>query len=145
MRYDFAFSLDEEDNLYASAIYKPLLQKYSSTGELLLESTFEVPFEVPEIKTIRRPEGTFVEAEAVSRAMDIDTKGRIFLLTLTRMKSFEEGKVGLKLHGMRRDGKGGIFTSDSPRRPCRSSPPSLWRARTETHLLTVDPTVSVLV
>jgi hypothetical protein len=110
MRHEFAFSLDERDNLFASAIYKPLLQKYSSTGELQLESAFEVPFEVPEIKTIKMPEGTFVEGEAVSRAMDIDSRGRIFLLALTRIKSYEEKKVGLKLYGMRRDGKGGIFT-----------------------------------
>lgn len=109
-RYKFAFSLDEEDNIYAAAEYIPMLQKYSPAGELQMESTFEVPFEVPEIKSFRRPEGVFIEAEAVSKAMDIDTKGRIFLLTFTRKKSFEEGKVGLKLHGMRRDGKGGIFT-----------------------------------
>ncbi len=109
-RYKFAFSLDEEDNIYAAAEYIPILQKYSPSGELQMESTFEVSFEVPEIKSFRTPEGVFVEAETVTKAMDIDAKGRIFLLTLTRKKSFEERKVGLKLYGMRRDGKGGIFT-----------------------------------
>lgn len=109
-RYKYAFSLDEEDNIYAAAEYIPMLLKYSPDGELQLESSFEVPFEVPEIKTIKKPEGTFVDAEVVNKAMNIDTKGRIFLLTFTREKSFEEKKVGLKLYGMRRDGKGGIFT-----------------------------------
>ncbi|MEE8603945.1 MAG: 6-bladed beta-propeller [Candidatus Aminicenantaceae bacterium] len=107
-RYKYAFSLDEEDNIYAAAEYIPMLQKYSPSGELQLESTFEVSFEVPEIKSFRTPEGVFVDAETVTKAMDIDAKGRIFLLTLTRLKNLEERKIEWEWYFMSRTGEGGF-------------------------------------
>jgi len=106
-RYKFAFSLDKEDNIYAAAEYMPMLQKYSPAGELLFESTFEVPFEVPEIKSFRTSEGVFIEAEPVTKAMNIDSKGRIFLLTLTRLKNLEERKIEWEWYFMSRTGEGG--------------------------------------
>jgi len=100
----FAYALDEKDNLYVAAEYSPLLQIYTSTGELQLESTFEVPFKVPEIESLITSRG-MNPPDAVIKGMDIDSKGRFFLLALTRVKNFEERKVGLKLSAMSGDGK----------------------------------------
>lgn len=103
--YEVNFSLDEKDNLYAAYIYRPLIEVYSSTGELIRELTYEVPFEIPEIRFFRRPEGTFIEAEIVCRGIDVDTKGRVYLLTLTRPRNDEERKVGYVISAISRDGR----------------------------------------
>jgi hypothetical protein len=108
MRHEFAFALDGNDNLYAAAIYSPVIWKYSSTGVPMMKIDFEVPFVVPDVKSFRRPEGVFVKAEAVSRDLDVDTGGRIFLLSLTRLKNVEERKVGWTISAVSRDGRTAI-------------------------------------
>jgi hypothetical protein len=113
-RYEYSFSLDEEDNIFAAAEYIPILQKYSPQGEIEIESTFEVPFEVPEIKSFRTPEGVFVEAESVTKAIDIDAKGRIWLLTLSRLRNLEERKIEWEWYFLSRTGEGGI-TKQKPK------------------------------
>ena len=100
--YSFSFVLDEEDNLYAAANYRPLLQIYSSAGELNLESTYEVLFEVPEIKMI---DAKVVEAEKVTIGMDTDGQGRMFVLALTRLETSDERMIGVTWGLMTRDGK----------------------------------------
>jgi hypothetical protein len=85
---------DEKDNLYAAAIYRPLIQKYAPAGNLQMESIFDVPFKVPEVKPFRRAGGVFIEAEAVSRGIDVDARGRIYLPALTRLKSPQERRIG---------------------------------------------------
>ena len=104
-RYSFSFFLDEEDNLYAAAHYRSLLQIYSSTREVTLESTYEVPFDVPEIKMVGRVGRQYVGAERVSQGMDTDGHGRIFILALTRLKTLEEKKVGMSFAMISRSGK----------------------------------------
>ena len=99
----FVFSLDKKDNLYVASEYSPLLQIYSSTGKLQVEATYGVPFEVPKIESLITSRG-MNPADAVMTKMDIDSEVRFFLLALTRMKIFEERKVGLRLAGMSRDG-----------------------------------------
>lgn len=100
--YSFSFILDEEDNLYAAAEFRTLLRIYSSTGELNLESTYEVPFEVPKIKMI---DAYVVEAERVANGMDIDSQGRMFVLALTRQETSDESVIGWTTAIMSRDGK----------------------------------------
>lgn len=103
-RYSFSFLLDEEDNLYAVANYRPLLQIYSAAGELNLESTYEVPFEVPELKKVGYVGGGYIESEKVVNGMDADGKGRMYILTLIRQRTIEERKVGLQGGIMSRSG-----------------------------------------
>jgi len=103
--YSYSFDLDEEDNLYVAAHYRPLLQMYSSTHELNLESTYEVPFEVPEIKMLGVGRRAIVDAERVSHGMDTDGLGRIFILALTRQQNLEEKNVGLEFVLTNRSGK----------------------------------------
>ncbi|MBN1694383.1 hypothetical protein JW879_03170, partial [candidate division WOR-3 bacterium] len=102
--YSFSFDLDKEDNLYAVAHCRSLLQISSSTGELKIESTYEVPFEVPEIKMVGSGPMAYVEAERVSWGMDIDELGRIFVLALTRAQNSEEKMVGVRQGIMSRSG-----------------------------------------
>ena len=103
--YEVSFALDEKDNLYAAYVYKPHIQVYSLTGELIRESTYEVPFEIPEIRSFTRPEGIFIEAEIICRGIDVDTKGRVYLLTLTRPRKSEERKIGYVISAISRDGR----------------------------------------
>jgi len=105
MRNEFAFVLDKKDSLYTAAIYRPIIHKYAPTGELQMESSFEVPFRVPEIKAFKRAEGVFIEAEAVCRGIDRDSRNRIFLLALTRPKKEEERKIGYVISTLSHDGK----------------------------------------
>lgn len=104
-RYEFVVALDKHDNIYAAAAYLPLIQKYSRAGEIQAEITYETPFEVPEIKAVRRPQGEFVDRETVCRGIDIDAAGRVFLLTLTRLMALEERKVGMSFMFSSYDGK----------------------------------------
>jgi len=104
-RYSFSFDLDEKDTLYAAAHYRPVLHIYSSTRELNLVSTYEVPFDVPEIKMVGSVGRQYVGAERVSKGMDTDGLGRIFILALTRLQNLEEKKVGLKWMMMSYTGK----------------------------------------
>jgi hypothetical protein len=104
-RYSFSFDLDEEDNLYAAAHFRPLLQIYSPTGELKLESTFEVPFEVPEIKMVGSVGRQYVGAERVCSGMDTDGQDRVFILALTRLQNLKEKMVGTQTMLMSRSGK----------------------------------------
>jgi hypothetical protein len=104
-RYSYSFDLDEEDSLHVAAHYRPLLQIYSSTRELSLESTYEVPFEVPEIEMVGSVGRQYVGAERVSHGMDTDGLGRIFILALTRLQNLEEKKVGIEFMMMSRTGK----------------------------------------
>ena len=76
----------------------------SSTGELQLESTYEVPFEVPQIESLITSQGLNLP-DAIIKGMDIDNKGSFYLLALSRIQNFEERKVGIKLAGMSGDGK----------------------------------------
>lgn len=103
--YSYSFDLDEEDNLYVAAHYRPLLQIYSSTHELNLESTYEVPFEVPEITMIGSGRRAIVNAERVSHGMDTDGLGRIYILALTRLQNLEEKSVGIEVVTMSRSGE----------------------------------------
>ena len=100
--YSYSFNLDEEDNLYVAAHYRPLLLVYSPTHELNIEATYEVPFEVPEIKMVGRQ---YVDAERVSQGLDTDGLGRVFVLALTRLQNLEEKKVGVEWMMMSRSGK----------------------------------------
>ena len=59
-----------------------------------MESTYEVPFEVPEISTIGYKGSDYAVAERVHTGMGIDAEGRLYLLALTRLKEMEENKVG---------------------------------------------------
>ena len=104
-RYEFFVALDKSENIYAAATYRPLIQKYSPAGEIQVEITYEAPFEVPEIKAVRRPQGEFVDRETVCRGIDIDAAGRAFLLTLTRPMALEERKVGMSFMFSSYDGK----------------------------------------
>lgn len=104
-RYEFVVALDKHDNIYAAAAYLPLIKKHSRAGEIQAEITYEAPFEVPEIKAVRRPQGEFVDRETVCRGIDIDAAGRAFLLTLTRPMALEERKVGMSFMFSSYDGK----------------------------------------
>jgi hypothetical protein len=104
-RYEFVVALDKHDNIYAATAYLPLIQKYSRAGEIQAEITYEPPFEVPEVKAVRRPQGEFVDRESVCRGIDIDAAGRVFLLTLTRLMALEERKVGMSFMFSSYDGK----------------------------------------
>lgn len=99
------FSLDDEDNVYTSYICTPLLEKYSKDGQLEKTITFEVPFEVPEIKLTVSGYDRKVTAERVSIGIDVDDAGRIYVVTATRPKTEKEKRMVSFVGGMSRDGE----------------------------------------
>ncbi|MCG7852528.1 MAG: 6-bladed beta-propeller [Methanosarcinaceae archaeon] len=94
-RNSYFISSDAVGNLYFAHEYQPLIQIFSPGGELLKELSYEVPFEVPEVKSNRYKGRESVEYENVCNGIDIDSKGKIFLLTLSRLKNNEEKLVGI--------------------------------------------------
>ncbi len=92
--YAFAIAGDQKGNLYSAGKYRPLIRRYSPDGDLQMEISYELPFEVPEIKPYQRAEGEFINTERVCWAMDIDSRGRIYLLSPTRLMNLEERKTG---------------------------------------------------
>ena len=82
-----SISLDKEDNIYAAFAYQNRIEKYSSSGELLMTIERELPFPV-EHKTVKETMDIGGQARqierlkstAVSRGIGIDSQGRIWVL-----------------------------------------------------------------
>lgn len=94
-----SFSLDEEDNIYASFFHQNRIEKYSPTGELLMTIDRELPFPV-EHKTVKETmtiggqsrQIDRLKSSAVSRGMGIDRLSRIWVLSF--IKEVPEIKEG---------------------------------------------------
>ncbi len=104
-RNSYHISSDAKGNFYLAFEYEPLIQIFSPAGEILKELSYEIPFEVPEVKSIGRLGKEYVEYEHVCDGMDIDSKGKIFLLARSRLKTIEEKKVGVTIGIMSRPGE----------------------------------------
>jgi hypothetical protein len=94
----FAIAEDQNGNVYSAGMYRPLIRKYSPGGDMRIEISYELPFEVPEIKPFRRAEGEFIAHERVCWAMDVDDRGRIYVLSPTRLMNLEERKIGYVIY-----------------------------------------------
>ncbi len=97
IKHDIVFNFDRNNNLIKSFRYIPLIQKVDPFGKPIVEISYDLPFPVPPIKTIKRREGLFVDAVMVCQSMAVDSFGRIFILTLNREKSIEERKIGVRI------------------------------------------------
>ncbi|MEW6455605.1 MAG: NHL repeat-containing protein [Acidobacteriota bacterium] len=97
MKSSIYFSLDTYENIYTSYLYSPLLQKYSNTGELVMNISFEMPFTVPELKYMQTKSYIGLQAEQISKGLSIDNQGRIYLIVITRPRTKEEYKIGTKM------------------------------------------------
>lgn len=97
-------SLDNHDNLYTAYRCTPHLEKYSKDGQLEKTITFEVPFEVPEIKMIASGADRKVRAEQVCFGIDVDDAGRIFVVTAIRPKTEKEKRMVSMVGKMAKDG-----------------------------------------
>ena len=104
-RNSYHISSDAKGNFYLAFEYKPLIQIFSPAGEILRELSYEISYEVPEVKSIGSLGKDYVEYENVCDGMDIDSKGKIFLLVLSRLKTIEEKKVGVTIGIMSRPGE----------------------------------------
>ena len=101
---NISFSLDSHDNLYTAYRCTPRLEKYSKDGLLEKTMTFEVPFEVPEIKLIASGADRTIRAEQVCFGLDVDDAGRIYVVTAIRPKTEKEKRMVSLVGGMTKDG-----------------------------------------
>ncbi len=104
LKYINHFALDNQGNLCLGFRSRAVAEKYSKNGELIWQTSYELPFKVPEVKIQRTSQGISTEAEMVSAGITVDDRGRIYLATLTRKKNEEERKVGIKMAMMSGDG-----------------------------------------
>ena len=103
-RYQFNIADDNSDNIYAAAVYQPIIYVYSKSGEMNTEISYELPFKVPEIKTVRKPGGEFVEREMACRGIAVDLKRRIFILCFRKIRGIEERKIGMSYMSSNKNG-----------------------------------------
>jgi hypothetical protein len=96
------FTMDNQDNLCLGYIHRALLEKYTEAGDLIWQASYEVNFKVPEV----RLKGRNIETKMVSIGLSVDPADRIYLATLTREKTEEERKIGMKSAMM---GRGGSY------------------------------------
>ena len=99
------FSIDNQDNIYIAYYYFPLIQKFSKTGKLIMEITYEIPFKVSAPELNLSGNNLKFLAEKISAGLSIGDHGRIYLVTTTRTRSKEEKRIGMKLQII---GKNGI-------------------------------------
>lgn len=95
IRDNIDFSLDDTDCIYAASICSPHFQKYSASAELQMEVRYDVPYEVPKVEEVRTFQGIYVQSEVVCKGIALDGQGRVYLLTLARLKNEEERKIGV--------------------------------------------------
>ncbi|MFC1564611.1 NHL repeat-containing protein [candidate division KSB1 bacterium] len=116
----FYFAIDNEDNTYLSFESQNRIEKYNSAGELELRIERPLNFEefipAPEMKRVNSggKAGAFMyntekEKNIISNGIDVDSKGRVWVVTLRRQ--FEEDEKAFVAMSATVDEKGGISAS----------------------------------
>lgn len=111
----FHVAMDGCDNIYVASAHAPVIRKFSPDGKLLKCITFEVPFEIPDVRLELTPDGKDVIIHntgedtrefrngqyyrkkgkqwlSLFSALAIDSKQRIFIVSPYRVLSEEESK-----------------------------------------------------
>ena len=89
------FCTDTRDNLFVAYLVRPLILKFTSSGERSMEITYELPFRIPEAAS---EQDKFVGSEGpFVKSISSDREGNIYIVTQARLKKGNEKSIGRTL------------------------------------------------
>ena len=87
------FTKDDDDNIYLTLLFQNRIEKFTSEGKLIFQTSRPVPDEMHH-KTANKPNVYIL----ISQGIDVDSLGRIWIITVTRrLKKEEAPPAGLEL------------------------------------------------
>ncbi len=79
------FTKDDDDNIYLTLLFQNRIEKFNPAGKLILKTSRPVPDEMHH-RTANMP-NVYV---LISQGIDVDSQGRIWIITVTRRAKKEE-------------------------------------------------------
>ncbi len=87
------FTKDDDDNIYLTLLFQNRIEKFTSEGKLVFQTSRPVPDEMHH-RTAKKPNVYIL----ISQGIDVDSLGRIWIITVTRrLKKEEAPPAGLEL------------------------------------------------
>jgi DNA-binding beta-propeller fold protein YncE len=79
------FTKDDDDNIYLTLLFQNRIEKFTSEGKLVFKTSRPVPDEMHH-RTANKPNVYTL----ISQGIDVDSQGRIWIITVTRRPNKEE-------------------------------------------------------
>jgi len=79
------FTKDDDDNIYLTLLFQNRIEKFTSEGKLVLQTNRPVPNKMHSRRTKKPNHYTLI-----SQGIDVDSRGRIWIITRTRRPEREE-------------------------------------------------------
>lgn len=87
------FTKDDDDNIYLTLLFQNRIEKFTSEGKLVFKTSRPVPDEM-HYRTLNKPNVYTL----ISQGIDVDSQGRIWIITVTRRPDKKEiPPAGLEL------------------------------------------------
>ena len=87
------FTKDDDDNIYLTLLFQNRIEKFTSEGKLVFKTSRPVPDEMHH-RTANKPNVYTL----ISQGIDVDSQGRIWIITVTRRGNKEEAPpAGLEI------------------------------------------------